>query len=123
MITVIFRASSEGLIEKMSITGHSGYADRGEDIVCASASTLLYTAIESLEDLCGLEGFYELRDGDKKASVPEAWISIPRRELEKGLDSPVQTIMASTRKGFLLLEEADRSDYGGDHIRVIQQQG
>lgn len=123
MITVIFLVTSGGLIEKMSINGHSGYADSGEDIVCASASTLLYTAIASLEDLCGLKDFYELRDGDKKEFIPEVWISIPKREMDKGLDSPVQTIMASARKGFLLLEETDRRDYGGDHIRVIQQQG
>ena len=58
MITVTFRVSDQGLIEKMSIKGHAGYADSGNDIVCASASTLLYTAIASLEDLCGLGGFY-----------------------------------------------------------------
>ena len=120
MITVTFRVSDQGLIEKMSIKGHAGYADSGNDIVCASASTLLYTAIASLEDLCGLGGFYTLRDRKGKSSLPEAQITIPRKELDKGPDSPTQWIMASIRKGFFLLEESDRDDYGGNHIKIMQ---
>ena len=123
MITVTFRVKDDGLIEKMSIRGHSGYADSGNDIVCASASTLLYTAIGSLEELCGLNGFYTLHEEDNRSILPEAQITIPRGELDKGPNSPAQWIMASVRKGFLLLEEADTNDYGGNHIKVVQRQG
>ncbi len=121
MITVTFRVSDQGLIEKMSIRGHAGYADSGNDIVCASASTLLYTAIASLEDLCGLSGFYTLREPKGKYSIPEAQITIPRGELDKGPDSKTQWIMASIRKGFLLLEQTDGDDYGGNHIKIAEQ--
>lgn len=34
-----------------TITGHSGYAPQGADIVCASISTLAYTCINSIAEL------------------------------------------------------------------------
>lgn len=123
MITVNFRVSSEGLIKGMSLKGHSGYADSGNDIICASASTLLYTAIGSLEELCGLTDFYRLSETSRRSNLPEARVTIPDQELQKGSEGPTQWIMMSIRKGFLLLEKADRDDYGGNHIKVMQQQG
>ncbi len=36
------------------ITGHAGYADHGEDIVCAAVSVLGYTALNALVEIAGL---------------------------------------------------------------------
>lgn len=121
MITVLFRRSEDGLIEGMSIRGHAGYADSGTDIVCASASTLLYTAINSLEEHCGMIGFYRLDEGNGKKPVPAAEIRIPKDELQKGPDRASQWIMSTIRTGFLLLEQTDRDEYGGNHIKVKHQ--
>lgn len=33
---------------RLSLCGHAGYADKGKDIVCASATILAYTAAENL---------------------------------------------------------------------------
>ncbi len=33
----------------LKVSGHSGYAARGEDIVCAGVSTLVYTLINSCD--------------------------------------------------------------------------
>lgn len=123
MITVVFYVRHDGLIKKMSVRGHSDYALSGTDIVCASASTLVYTAIQSLEELCGLKGFYTLKEEQKGSSGPEVSVTIPPAELDKGPDSPAQWIMASARIGFLLLKDTDRSDYGGNHIKVEQRPG
>ena len=38
----------------LSVHGHSGYAPRGRDIVCAGVSTLVYTLINSTE--CVIDG-------------------------------------------------------------------
>lgn len=35
----------------ISIKGHAGYAPRGQDIVCASVTMLVYSLIESIEVL------------------------------------------------------------------------
>ena len=106
----------------MRVVGHAGYAAEGRDIICAAVSTLIYTAIGSLEDLCGLSGFYRIRE-DEGSDVPEAVITVPEKETEKGMDGRTQWIMATIRKGCLLLEDTDRRDYGGRHVCVIQKEG
>jgi uncharacterized protein YsxB (DUF464 family) len=50
-------------IERFSVTGHSGYAKAGSDIVCAAVSALVYTAINSVEKLVGVE-LMAVDDGD-----------------------------------------------------------
>ena len=41
MIKVIY---NEGY-KNLKITGHAGYADKGKDIVCASASSIILSSI------------------------------------------------------------------------------
>lgn len=41
MIKVIYNSDFRNL----KITGHAGYADKGKDIVCASASSIILTSI------------------------------------------------------------------------------
>ena len=36
------------------ISGHSGYADAGSDIVCSAVSVLAITCLNSLESVCGI---------------------------------------------------------------------
>lgn len=43
MISIIYE---EG---KLDVKGHSGYAPRGQDIVCAGVSTLMFTLAEQLD--------------------------------------------------------------------------
>ena len=45
MITV--KQNNDGL----TITGHAGFADSGNDIVCAGVSAIVQTLIRSVEDL------------------------------------------------------------------------
>lgn len=35
----------------LTITGHAGFADSGQDIVCAGVSAIVQTLIQSVEDL------------------------------------------------------------------------
>lgn len=54
MITVsIYRAKS--IINGFIVEGHSGYAEEGMDIVCASVSILSYTALNSINLVAGIE--------------------------------------------------------------------
>ncbi len=41
-------------INKIEVNGHSGYADAGEDIICASISVLMFTLIESMDGVLKL---------------------------------------------------------------------
>ena len=54
MTTVIFRKTGQGEYRELECRGHAGYAERGEDIVCAALSVLVINTLNSLEELCGL---------------------------------------------------------------------
>ena len=58
MITVMY--SPFGI----EVKGHAGYADYGEDIVCASISTLTQNLIWSIEDLTKDKIQYDVNAGD-----------------------------------------------------------
>ena len=60
--------SNNRRIRRFLVRGHAGYAPHGEDIVCAAASAIIYTAAGALEILCGAqeegaaeqEGYFEI---------------------------------------------------------------
>lgn len=37
---------------RLSVAGHSDYGAKGKDIVCAGASAITYTLVQSLSSLC-----------------------------------------------------------------------
>ncbi len=53
MTTIIFSKSHDGTYKQMICQGHAGYAEYGEDIVCAAVSALVLNTINSLEELAG----------------------------------------------------------------------
>ena len=53
MTTVIIKKTVEGNYKGFTCMGHSGFARRGKDIVCASISVLVINAINSMEELVG----------------------------------------------------------------------
>ena len=48
-MTKISIKKSGNLIEKIKVTGHSGYANEGSDIVCSSVSTAMYVSYGLLD--------------------------------------------------------------------------
>ena len=53
MISAILYQGKDGLTA-CRITGHSGQAEAGRDIVCAAVSILGCTCVNALESVCGL---------------------------------------------------------------------
>lgn len=53
MITVKLQRKN-GRIVAFEVSGHSGYADAGADIVCASVSSVVWTVINGLENVIGI---------------------------------------------------------------------
>lgn len=47
----------------ITISGHAGYAEAGQDIVCAGISTLAQTLIQSIEDLTEDKIQYDISPG------------------------------------------------------------
>ena len=51
MTTVTFYQNHDSICVGFRSEGHAGYAEAGEDIVCAAVSALVITAVNSLEKL------------------------------------------------------------------------
>lgn len=85
---------------EVSVKGHANFDEEGKDIVCASASTLLYTIKTCLE-----KGEEMLQEGSLKLSVKKgkAKVScVPKESYEGNVDVIFWTVL----NGFEALAEA-----------------
>lgn len=55
MITVTVRRDAAGRVHGFRSEGHAGFADYGEDIVCAAVSVLTQTAVLGLKEHCDVD--------------------------------------------------------------------
>lgn len=61
MTTAEFHFAGD-LIKSLKISGHSGYADEGEDIICASVSSTVWMTINGLENVIGAKVSYKEKE-------------------------------------------------------------
>ena len=59
MTTVTVFDDISGDHKRFEISGHAGWAEKGEDIVCAAISTLSITTVNAIESFVLKEGEYE----------------------------------------------------------------
>lgn len=62
MITVRI-TFKENMIVSYEVSGHSGYAEAGEDIICAAVSSLTHPPVRSIEDYLKKKISYDAEDG------------------------------------------------------------
>ncbi len=62
--------TKEGNIVKFVIDGHAGYSD-GDDIVCASVSSVAWAVLNGLENVAGIKFGYETGEGYIYFVLPE----------------------------------------------------
>lgn len=70
MIKISISRDLKGLIKEFVIKGHAGYADSGNDIVCAAVSAVAYTALGALGELAGINNYVE-KNGYMKCNIPD----------------------------------------------------
>ena len=88
MTTVTFH--SEGSrITGFEMQGHSGYAPRGEDIVCAALTSAVRLTECAVNDVLGLEASVKVRDKDASISL-----KLPKA-LDADSESVCQTLLAA----------------------------
>ncbi len=61
---------SDGNVIGYEMKGHSGYAEAGQDIVCAAVSVLAQTGANALEKLTGVEPEVQMEDGYLQVMLP-----------------------------------------------------
>ena len=63
MIRVRISTAADGKISGYEVTGHSGTAARGEDIICAGVSALTQTALLGIGEYLHREASYKVASG------------------------------------------------------------
>ncbi len=92
MIKIIIKREDDDRIKSISSDGHSGYAEEGSDIVCASVSVLIQNAQKTFEEILDIDTFYTV-DVDK----PSLSITLPTLSGEDA--KMADLIMKSTVNG------------------------
>ena len=94
-------------ITGFSVSGHSGYAEAGQDIVCAAISALVTMAEATINDVCGAKAKVRVKEEDARITL-----TLPASCDE---EESVQAVLA----GMLITLCSLRDDYP-DYIEVLE---
>ncbi len=94
-------------ITGFSISGHSGYAEAGSDIVCAAISAVVTMAEATINDICGAKAKVRVNEEDARITL-----TLPASCDE---EETVQAVLS----GLMLTLISLREDYE-DYIEVLE---
>ena len=97
----------EGRISGFSVSGHSGYAEAGSDIVCAAVSAVVGMAEATINDVCGAKAKVRVKEEDARITL-----TLPASCDE---EESVQAVLAG-----LLLYLCNLRDEYPDYIEVLE---
>ncbi len=96
MISAILTRDGDGFAG-CRVSGHSGYAEAGSDIICAAVSILTCTCVNALESVCGLVP----RITENRGGLLS--FRLPKRTAEE--NAKAQILMGALRQGLSDLAE------------------
>jgi uncharacterized protein len=105
MIKVSFYKNAEGKINGFRCLGHAGFADDGQDIVCAAVSVLVINTVNSIERFTS--DTFDFKKDEKKGAIDFKIISKLSDESSLLLNS------------LFLGLQGIRKDYGQRYIKMI----
>ena len=94
-------------ITGFSISGHSGYAEAGSDIVCAAISAVVGMAEATINDVCGGKAKVRVKEADARITL-----TLPTVCEE---EEAIQAVLA----GMMLYLLSLRDEYS-DYIEVLE---
>ena len=94
-------------ITGFTVSGHSGYAESGSDIVCAAISAVVTMAEATINDVCGAKAKVRVKEEDARITL-----TLPTSCDE---EESVQAVLA----GMMLTLCSMRDDYP-DYIEVLE---
>ena len=94
-------------ITGFSVSGHSGYAEAGQDIVCAAISAVVAMVEATVNDVCGAKAKVRVKEDDARITL-----TLPASCDE---EESVQAVLA----GMLITLCSLRDDYP-DYIEVLE---
>ncbi|MBR5021677.1 MAG: ribosomal-processing cysteine protease Prp [Oscillospiraceae bacterium] len=99
--------TEEDRITGFSISGHSGYAEAGKDIVCAAISAIVTMAEATINDVCGAKAKVRVKEEDARITL-----TLPAACDE---EESVQAVLAG-----MLLTLCNMRDEYPDFIEVLE---
>ena len=99
--------TEEDRITGFSVSGHSGYAEEGSDIVCAAISAIVTMAEATINDVCGAKAKVRVKDADTRITL-----TLPTSCDE---EESVQAVLAG-----MLLTLCELRDQYPDFIEVLE---
>lgn len=108
-MTEITVYSRNGALIGFDAEGHTGYADRGEDIVCAAVSAITQTAVIGITELIKAPCALEVVDGELHLMLEK---SVSGKLLEKA-----ELILGTMLLGLRSIE----TDYS-DYLKVMKRE-
>ena len=83
MTQITFQKTTAGEYKGFTCDGHAGFADYGEDIVCAAISVLVINTINSLEQLTGEQ--IQVETDEDAGSIRCRFVNQPLKETSRVL--------------------------------------
>ncbi len=87
MIKVDIFRDKLGNITRFECSGHSGYAPSGSDIVCAAVTSVIYSAMNGIENVLHINFGYEQSDGYVFCVMPSDLSEIDTKHINILLES------------------------------------
>ena len=94
-------------ITGFSVSGHSGYAEAGQDIVCAAVSAVVGMAEATINDVCGAKAKVRVKEEDARITL-----TLPASCDE---EESVQAVLAG-----MMLYLCNLRDEYSDYIEVLE---
>ena len=108
MTTVVFRMEDDR-ITGFEAKGHSGYAEAGEDIVCAAVTSAVRLVEATVNDVLGLAASVKIREQDASISL----------RLPGCLDETTEEVCQSLMTGLMVYFTQLHDEYP-DNIEVLE---
>ncbi|MBE6832871.1 ribosomal-processing cysteine protease Prp [Faecalispora sporosphaeroides] len=82
MIQVLFLQQPDGELLGFHMTGHSGLAQEGSDILCAAVSSAAYLVANAITDVVQVKAELSVAQGDMSLQIPERAVFLCRTLLQ-----------------------------------------
>jgi len=110
MTTITFRTEGNRIVGFDS-QGHSGYAEEGEDIVCAAITSAIRLVEATINDVLGLAASVKVRESDASISL----------RLPGGLGQTAESTCQALLTG-LMVYFAELHDEYPENIEVLEEE-
>ena len=105
MIQISIYTNEKSMITGFCCEGHAGFAKRGQDIVCAAVSTLVFNTMNSIEQFTS--DTYSYKEDEKSGRIEFKIIS--------EVSDRSELLLASFALGVQTIAE----QYGNKYVRIV----